>query len=155
MPGRATPGCILMALTTSQRTHNTNLAEINITPFCDVLLVLLIIFMVTAPLLSQGVTVNMPRTKAPEIQRAKDDVIITLRKDGQMFLGEDTAPIPIATLEHRLKELFVDRKTKDLYLRADQEIRYGEVARVMALAKLAGIERIGMMTQPEGSTGSP
>lgn len=140
-----------MSLPGNHHTHNRSLAEINVTPFCDVLLVLLIIFMVTAPLLSQGIDVNMPQTKAPEIQRKKEDVILTIRKDGQMFLGEDPAPVPIGYLEHRLKDLYDRREEKDLYLRADQEIRYGEVARVMALAKLAGIQRIGMMTQPEGS----
>ncbi|MBI2345689.1 MAG: biopolymer transporter ExbD [Deltaproteobacteria bacterium] len=134
----------------TNHTHNRALAEINITPFCDVLLVLLIIFMVTAPLLAQGIAVNMPRTKAPEIERKKDDIILTIRKDGQMFLGDDPTPIAASRLEQYLKELFERRTTKDLYLRADQEIRYGEVARVLALAKLAGIERIGMMTQPEG-----
>ena len=135
----------------SSHTHHRSLAEINITPFCDVLLVLLIIFMVTAPLLSQGLDVNLPQTKAPEIQRTKDDVILTIRKDGQMFLGDDGTPISISYLEHRLKDLFDRREKKDLYLKADLEIRYGEVARVMATAKLAGIERIGMMTAPEGS----
>lgn len=145
----------MAVFSSNNKTHNRSLAEINITPFCDVLLVLLIIFMVTAPLLSQGIDVNMPRTKAPEIQRKKDDIILTVRKDGQMFLGEDPTPIPVSYLEHRLKDLFERRDEKDLYLRADQEIKYGEVARVLALAKLAGIQRIGMMTQPEGNKEAP
>lgn len=140
-----------MAMFPNTPSHHRSLAEINITPFCDVLLVLLIIFMVTAPLLQQGLDVNLPHTKAPEIQRQKDDLILTIRKDGQMYLGDDTTPVVLTYLEHRLKDLYEKREQKDLYLKADQDIRYGEVARVMAAAKLAGVQRIGMITQPEGN----
>lgn len=130
-----------------------SLAEINITPLCDVLLVLLIIFMVTAPLLTQGIDVNLPQTKAPEVQQKKTDVVLTMRKANngvRLFLGNGTTPIADAYLERQLRETFAEREEKDLFLRADQDVRYGEVARVMAIAKLAGIERIGMMTRPEG-----
>jgi biopolymer transport protein TolR len=134
-------------------THHRSLAEINITPLCDVLLVLLIIFMVTAPLLTQGVDINLPQTKAKEVERATDDVILTLRHQDdsfQIFLGESSKPVDPTYLEHQLKNLFEDREKKDIFLRADQELRYGDVAKVMAIAKLAGIQRIGMMTRPEG-----
>ena len=136
----------------SNQTHQRSLAEINITPLCDVLLVLLIIFMVTAPLLSQGIDVKLPQTKAPEVRQKKTDVVLTMRKEGdayRIYLSDQRTPIGVAYLERQLKELFADREEKDLFLRADRDIRYGEVARVMAIAKLAGVQRIGMMTQPE------
>lgn len=126
------------------------LAEINITPLCDVLLVLLIIFMVTAPLLTQGIDVNLPQAKAKEVERTKDDVILSLRRSGesfQIFLGDATTPLPEAELEHQLKNYFDDRDEKDIFLRADRDLKYGDVARIMAIAKVSGITRIGMMTQ--------
>lgn len=136
---------------------NTNgggrsLADINITPLCDVLLVLLIIFMITAPLLSQGIDVNLPQTKAPEITLSQKDIVLTMKQNGPqvaLFLGDGSAPITIPSLENQLKATFATMKQKDLFLKADREIRYGEVAKVMAIAKLAGVERIGMMTQPD------
>lgn len=141
-----------MAFTTQNRNGHRSLAEINITPLCDVLLVLLIIFMVTAPLLTQGIDVNLPQAKAKEVERANDDIILSLRRTGedfQIFLGDGTTPLPETELEHQLKNFFDDRDKKDLFLRADRDIKYGDVARIMAIAKVAGIKRIGMMTQPE------
>ncbi len=133
--------------------RDRSLAEINVTPLCDVLLVLLIIFMVTTPLLTQGIDVNLPQAKAQEVQRTKDDVILTMHQTGganyQIFVGDDKTPISTENLEHHLKVTFEEREQKDIFLRADREILYGDVAKVMAIAKLAGVQRIGMMTQPE------
>ena len=129
------------------------LADINITPLCDVLLVLLIIFMVTAPLLTQGIDVNLPQTKAPKVERQQDDVIVTIKPAGKqmaIFLGDAKTAVQRSELEQQLRTVFAERERKDLFLKADSTVPYGEVAQVMAIAKLAGIERIGMMTQPEG-----
>lgn len=141
-----------MAMGNSKTSGRAALADINITPLCDVLLVLLIIFMITAPMLTQGVDVNLPQGKAPEVQTTKDDFILTLRKTGEdvgIYLGSSDKTTAMSDLENALKIAFAERQEKDLFLRADRDIRYGEVARVMAIAKLAGISRIGMMTQPE------
>lgn len=136
-------------------THNRVLSEINITPFVDVMLVLLIIFMVTAPLLQQGLPVNLPEAAAPALKRAKTDVIVTLQKGGGIFLGDDKATIPIDELEGRLSAMYSAKEEKDLFIKADTDLQYGTVIKVMSLAKKAGVDRIGMITQPETEIGSP
>lgn len=133
------------------KTHNTSLADINVTPFCDVLLVLLIIFMVTAPLLQQGLDVNLPKATAPLIERSEKDIILTMKKDGSIFLADDSAPFDVALLEKKLQDIYEGKEQKDLFIKADKDIRYGDVVKVMSVAKTAGVGRIGMMTQPDGS----
>jgi len=129
--------------------HNRVLAEINITPYVDVMLVLLIIFMVTAPLLQQGLPVHLPEAAAPALKRAKTDVILTLQKGGGIFIGDDKSPIPIDEVEGRLQAIYSAKEQKDLFIKADADLSYGTVVRIMSLAKKAGVDRIGMMTQPE------
>jgi len=130
-------------------THNKALAEINVIPFCDILLVLLIIFMITAPLMQQGLDVNLPQASSPAISKEKTDIIITIRKNGDMFVGDDPAPVTFGFLENKLKNIFEQKEKKDLFIKADTDIRYGEVVKVMSIAKAAGVLRIGMITQPE------
>ena len=129
--------------------HNRVLNEINVTPFVDVILVLLIIFMVTAPLLQQGLPVNLPQAEAPAIKRTKNDVIITLKENGSIFIGDDETVVPLADLEERLIGIYAAREEKDLFIKADSNLKYGTVVKVMSLAKKAGVDRIGMLTQPE------
>lgn len=129
--------------------HNRVLSEINITPFVDVMLVLLIIFMVTAPLLQQGLPVHLPEAAAPALKRAKTDVILTVQKGGTLFLGDDSATIPMDELEGRLTALYSAKEQKDLFIKADKDVLYGLVVKVMSMAKKAGVDRIGMITQPE------
>lgn len=129
--------------------RNRMLSEINITPFVDVMLVLLIIFMVTAPLLQQGLPVNLPEAAAPALKRTKTDIILTLQAGGSVFLGDDKAPIPMEELEGRLTGIYSAKEDKDLFIKADTNLRYGAVVKVMSLAKKAGAHRIGMITQPE------
>lgn len=129
--------------------HNRVLSEINITPFVDVMLVLLIIFMVTAPLLQQGLPVHLPEAAAPALKRAKTDVILTLQKGGGTYLGDDKTNIPLDELEGRLQAIYSTKEEKDLFIKADSDLTYGTVVKVMSLAKKAGVDRIGMITQPE------
>ncbi len=129
--------------------HNRVLNEINVTPFVDVILVLLIIFMVTAPLLQQGLPVNLPQAEAPAIKRTKNDVIITIKDNGSVFIGDDETAVPLADLEERLIGIYATREEKDLFIKADSNLKYGTVVKVMSLAKKAGVDRIGMLTQPE------
>lgn len=130
-------------------THGKPLAEINVTPFVDVMLVLLIIFMITAPLLSQGLDVELPEASAPALQRAEEDIIITLNKEGKMFLTDDPTPYTLETVEAKLETAFAHREKKELLLRADRTTPYGTVVKAIALFKRIGIDRVGMVTEEE------
>lgn len=129
--------------------HRQFLSEINVTPIVDVSLVLLIIFMITAPLLQHGLPVNLPKAAAPSLTRSKTDVIITIQRDGNIFIGDDQKTVPLKELDTELAKIYADRDNRDLFIKADADLRYGTVVKVMAIAKKAGVERIGMLTQPE------
>lgn len=128
----------------------TALAEINIVPLVDIMLVLLIIFMVTAPLLQQGIDIDLPEVNASAVSAAKEDFILSIDNDGKIFLGDDKKTVyTLQTLEDKLKAIFENKEKKEIYLRADRDIQYGYVVQVMALSQKAGIERVGMITAPE------
>jgi biopolymer transport protein TolR len=123
------------------------LHEINVTPFVDVMLVLLIIFMVTAPMLNQGVEVDLPQTKTVETLPEDSDVmVLSIEKDGRITLAE--YQVADEDLEHQLKTHVAEKK-KLLYLRADSQVPYGTVVSVMGRIKAAGIERLGVVAEPE------
>lgn len=138
-----------MFFPTSKGGHHRLNPDINITPFVDVMLVLLIIFMVTAPLLQQGLPVNLPQAQAQALKRTKTDVIVTVQKDGQVFIGDEAAAIPVDKLEEQLTAIYATKEQKDLFIKADKDLLYGLVIRIMSIAKKAGVDRIGMITQPE------
>lgn len=129
--------------------HHRLVSDINITPFVDVMLVLLIIFMVTAPLLQQGLPVNLPQAQAQALKRAKTDIVVTIQKGDQIFIGDDQTVIPIDKLEEQLTAIYATKEQKDLFIKADTDLLYGTVIKVMSIAKKAGVDRIGMITQPE------
>lgn len=134
--------------------NNTNnnskpLAEINVTPFVDVMTTLLIIFMITAPLMQHGLDVNLPQAKAPVMEKSDKDFVLTIKKDGSIFLADDPTPVTLGFLEHKLSTIYETKEKKDLYIKADEDVVYGRVVSIMATAKAAGVERIGMITQPE------
>ncbi len=118
-------------------------ADINVTPFVDVMLVLLIIFMVAAPMMSEGLEVDLPQTKQVEVLPTEvDHLVLTVRKDGTIFLDE--YKVELGQLEAFLQDL-VKAKDKGLFLQADKEVPYGIVVDIMGQIKAAGIEKLGVV----------
>ena len=122
------------------------LADINVTPLVDVMLVLLIIFMVTAPMLQTGVDVNLPEAKAQTIPDDEGKLILTITKDKRVFLGK--LQIPWDDVEKMLKNNAKLNEDKELYLHADKDLLYGDVVKIMAAVKQAGVDKLGMVTDP-------
>ena len=128
------------------RTRRGN-GEINVTPFVDVVLVLLIIFMVTAPLMLQGMDVNLPQTTTQPIQMTNAPLVLTVTKAGEYSIAKKV--IPSDELETKLAALFEERGEKELFLRADEAAPYGFVVQAMAAARRAGATRLGIVTEEE------
>ena len=122
------------------------MSDINVTPFVDVMLVLLIIFMVTAPMMMQGVEVNLPQTTTKNIKTREDPLILTINKKGDIFLEKHR--ISLEGLETKIKAIFKYRRDKEVLLRADKDVPYGFVIKVIARVKSAGINKLGMVTEP-------
>lgn len=129
-----------------QNNNRAVMAEINVTPLVDVMLVLLVIFMVTAPMMQQGVQVNLPKADTKAMAPAEESVVVSVDKGGKIFV--DKEEVPAADLRKRLSAMFVTRAKKEVFLKADAGVPYGEVVRAMADIKGAGIERLGMVTEP-------
>ena len=126
------------------------MSEINVTPFVDVMLVLLIIFMVTAPMIGRGVELDLPRAKAMPMDVDESKLVMTIDAKQQVFLGETV--IPNEKLEEALANNVRLQREGEIYLKADKNIPYGFVVQVMAIIKKAGIPKLGMVTDPvEGS----
>ena len=121
-------------------------ADINVTPLVDVMLVLLVIFMVTAPMLTAGIQVDLPRAAAARLTPPEPPLELGLTRAGELFLGKE--PIAEPALEPRLVALHAESPDRALHLRADRGIEYGEVLRVMALVQRAGIQRVALVSQP-------
>ncbi len=129
-----------------QGNNRAAMADINVTPLVDVMLVLLVIFMVTAPMMQQGVQVNLPKADTKAMAQAEETVIVTVDGKGRIFINKDE--VPAGDLRPRLTDLFANREKKEIFLKADAGVPYGEVVRTMADIKGAGIERLGMVTEP-------
>jgi biopolymer transport protein TolR len=139
----------------SGQPHSTPMAEINTTPLVDVMLVLLIIFMITAPLLAKGVKVNLPQAKAAQTLNQKDPIVVTIGKDGKVSLGSDATTLD--ALVDGVRTLMGDDLTRVVHVRGDNDAVYGEVVKVMDKLANNGITHIAIMTnsrkqaEPAGS----
>ena len=122
------------------------MAEINVTPLVDVMLVLLIIFMVTAPMLQMGIDVNLPRVKAKSVDVAEEKLVLTINGAKDIFLNKNR--IALADLGTKLEHIFSARIEREVYLRADRNVPYGFVVEVMAEIRKAGVDKLGMVTEP-------
>ncbi len=127
------------------RSGGAALAEINIIPLVDVVLVLLLIFMLTAPMMYRGIDVNLPKSSAAPTA-VEERLVLTITKDRGLYLGQ--RPVAAAALESALADAFRDRTDRTLYLKADQGLAYGAVVETMDRVRRAGIERLGMVTEP-------
>jgi biopolymer transport protein TolR len=123
------------------------MTDINVTPLVDVMLVLLIIFMVTAPLIQSGVKVDLPRASAQQMEHSEEKLVLTITKDKRILLGN--TEISGADLETKLATNARIQKDKELYLHADRSLPYGTVVEIMAVARRAGVESLGMITEPD------
>ncbi len=134
-----------MAFTNSNGRTQTGLADINITPLVDVVLVLLIIFMITAPVLQSGIEVNVPHTKTVK-QITEERLVISIDKDQNVFLGND--PVNINEIGDKLRQKIRDPQNQYIYVRADENVSFGAFATVMDAVKSSGITNVSIVTQP-------
>ncbi len=123
------------------------LSEINVTPLVDVMLVLLIIFMITAPMMQQGFEVNLPRAAASGVAVAEEPMLIVIQKNKRISIGSST--IPLDQLAHKIRAIMETRKNKQINIQADRAVDYGTVAEAMGELKAGGIENIGLVTLPK------
>lgn len=127
--------------------ETSDMAEINIVPLVDVMLVLLIIFMVTAPLSIGGIKIDLPISKARGTNVDEDRIVLTINRSGGYYLEKQA--IPEITLEEKFKAIYEFRQKKELYIRADTGVPYGKVVQAMSAARLAGVSKLAMLTNSQ------
>ncbi|MBU4055866.1 MAG: protein TolR [Proteobacteria bacterium] len=125
------------------------MSEINVTPFVDVMLVLLIIFMVTAPMMTQGINIDLPQASSDPLESENEQLLVSINKDNQVYINDIAVSVEI--LKGKLESILVNQKNREVYLKADKGVPYGAVMRVMSEIKNAGVEKLGMVTMPEES----
>jgi biopolymer transport protein TolR len=134
----------------SHHLHRNNdrtvMSQINVTPFVDVMLVLLVIFMITAPMMQQGMQVNLPKADTKALSMKEEPVVVSVDRSGRAFI--DQLPVAQGELKSKLEMIFSGRAKKEVFLKADRDVPYGDVVRTMAEIKGAGVERLGMLTEP-------
>ena len=140
-----------MAFTASNGRTQTSLSDINITPLVDVVLVLLIIFMVTAPVLQSGIEVSVPKTRTVK-EITEERMVISINKQQRVFLGND--PVNINEIKTRLRQRIRDPQNQSVFIRADEDVPFGAFATVMDAIKGAGITNVSIVTQPLDQNGS-
>jgi TolR protein len=125
---------------------NKAMAEINVTPLVDVMLVLLIIFMVTAPMLSMGIDVNLPRVKSKSIDVTEEKLVLTVNEAKEIYLNK--TKMQLGEINSKLEAIFSNRIDREVFLRADKNVPYGFVVEVMSEIRKAGVDKLGMITEP-------
>ena len=140
-----------MAVDFSADRSATQISQINVTPLVDVMLVLLVIFMVTAPIIQQGVQVNLPQAQAGAIASDEEPLVISIAPDGRVYLNDNV--ISLSDLGKKLRAVRQINQDKEVYLRADQNVRYGAVMKTVEEIKQAGIVKLGMVTRPPAESG--
>jgi biopolymer transport protein TolR len=131
----------------SSRGRRSSLSQINVTPFVDVMLVLLIIFMVTAPMLDQGVEINLPEVaEAPGLPAQQEPLVVTLERNGQILIGKAKIQ-QLSKLGPVIQQALKGKPDREVFLEADEKVPYGRVVQVMAAVKKAGVEKLGMVTR--------
>jgi biopolymer transport protein TolR len=134
-----------VAFTNNKGRTQSSLSEINVTPFVDVVLVLLVMFMVTAPILQSGIEVNVPKTKTVK-EITEERLVITIDKDQRVFLGND--PVNINEIAARLHAKIRDPQGQSIFIRSDENVPFGAFATVMDAVKQTGITNVSIVTQP-------
>jgi biopolymer transport protein TolR len=139
-------------MSNARRKNHSNkpLAEINVTPLVDVMLVLLIIFMVTAPMLSMGIDVNLPKVQSKSVDVTEEKLVLTINESKEIFLNK--TPMPLGELNSKLGAIFANRIDRELFLRADKNVPYGFVVEVMSEVRKSGVDKLGMITEPPEET---
>src|SRR5579863_6193651 len=125
-------------------------SQINVTPLVDVMLVLLVIFMVTAPIIQQGVAVELPKVKAQALPGKEEQFVVSITRNGDIYLND--AAMSATDLRTKLSAISAERPDREVYIRADEQVPYGQVIRTMAAIKAAGIENVGMVTEMPASS---
>jgi len=125
---------------------NKAMAEINVTPLVDVMLVLLIIFMVTAPMLSMGIDVNLPKVKSKSVDVTEEKLVLTITDKREIFLNKNK--MQLEELNDKLEAIFSNRIDREVFLRADRSVSYGFVVQVMSEIRKAGVDKLGLITEP-------
>ena len=121
------------------------MSEINVTPFVDVMMVLLVIFMITTPMLQQGVDVSLPKARGKALP-ASERVVVTVKKNSRVYINK--AEVATTEIQKKLKLIFAGKENKEVFLKADKNVPYGLVATIMGEIREAGIDKLGMVTEP-------
>jgi len=140
-----------MAFTNQQGRTQTSLADINVTPFVDVVLVLLIMFMVTAPILQSGIEVDVPRTRTVK-EITEERLVITIDRDQRVYLGNE--PVNIHQIGEKIREKIRDPRGQSIFIRSDENVPFGAFATVMDAVKQTGITNVSIVTQPLNEHGN-
>lgn len=136
-----------MGMNSSSNKSRMVLSEINVTPLVDVMLVLLVVFMITAPMMQQGIDIQLPKTAASGIETKSEPLVITIKTNNTILINE--TKVAISSVREKIKGIFKTRKDKQVYIKADKKVDYGVVAEVIADVKAAGIENVGLVTLPK------